>query len=232
MELYPETTLGNFYNRQRRNTDTYQWISRCRARAMRGAACTCTSSASTCSTTCYDGSSTSDPVLIRRSDGTLARRLDFGPTSTQSVDSTDLALFLQDRIQPTTRWYAELGGRIDRDGITRRLNATPRIGTAVLLNEAGTSVVRGGFGLFYERTPSTAGAFGGFENAVDTRFAADGVTPLGPPTLFQHVVAPGLRDAAQPHVGRRLRLPRQRALGVSSRRDRSRRHRTSSSSCR
>src|SRR6185312_15662023 len=24
MALYPETTLGNFYNRQRRNTDTYQ----------------------------------------------------------------------------------------------------------------------------------------------------------------------------------------------------------------
>lgn len=193
MELYPETTLGNFYNQQQRSTNTYQWIQSVSGSRNAWGGLHLYKFGVDLLHSAYGGTSTSRDVLIRRSDGTLARRLDFGPTSTQSVDSTDVALFLQDRIQPTTRWYAELGGRMDRDGITRRFNATPRIGTAVLLNESGSAVVRGGFGLFYERTPSTAGAFGGFENAVDTRFAADGVTPIGAPALFQHTVAPGLR---------------------------------------
>jgi hypothetical protein len=145
----------------------------------------------------YTGSSVSNSVLIRRADAgqTLARRLDFTGPTTQSIASTDVALFAQDRVQPTTRWYVEFGGRVDRDGITGRWNPTPRVGTAYVLNASGTAVLRGGFGVFYERTPSTAGVFTSFENEIDTRYAADGVTPLGPPVLFTHVVAPNLMTA-------------------------------------
>src|SRR5262249_19120842 len=98
----------------------------------------------------------------------------------------------QDRFQPNTRWYLEFGGRVDRDGIVDRLNITPRIGTAVLLNENGGSVLRGGFGLFYERTPSTVGAFEQFESAPETGYGGEGGTRLGVPVLFRHVVAPNL----------------------------------------
>src|SRR5205823_1518717 len=119
--------------------------------------------------------------------------LDFSGPSTQSVASTDAAFFAQDRVQPTTRWYAEYGARLDRDGVLDRWNLTPRVGTAVLLNEAGTHVLRGGFGLFYERTPSAAGAFGHFETTTESRFTPDGTTPLGMPVTFRHVTAPDLR---------------------------------------
>ena len=56
-------------------------------------------------------------------------------------------------------------------------------------------MLRGGYGLFFERTPSAAGAFAQFETFTDTRFAADGVTPLGPPVPFAHVTSPNLRTA-------------------------------------
>jgi hypothetical protein len=72
---------------------------------------------------------------------------------------------------------------------------TPRIGAAVLLNEAGTSVLRSGYGLFYERTPSVAGAYDQYEPAIDTRFAANGLTPLGPPEFFTRTTAPNLRTS-------------------------------------
>jgi len=193
MELLPETTLGNFYNHQRRETSTYQWIESVSGSHSGWGGLHLYKFGVDLLHSQYDGSSTSQPVLIRRSNGTLARRLDFAAPSMQSVQSTDVALFVQDRIQPTARWYAELGGRIDRDGIIDRLNVTPRIGTAVVLNESGTAMLRGGFGLFYERTPSTAGAFNAFEDAVDTRFAADGVTPIGGPILFRHTTAPALQ---------------------------------------
>ena len=191
MELLPGTTVGNFYNEQHRDTGTYQLIE------------TVSGSRTTAGGTHlfkvgldmlrneYDGTSLSRPVLIERADGTLARSLTFplAPT-TQTAHTTDVALFAQDRFELNARWYVEFGGRIDRDGITDHFNVTPRVGTALLLNASGSSVLRGGFGWFYERTPSTAGAFTEFGDVVDRRFAADGVTPLGPPVTFVDTSAP------------------------------------------
>ena len=175
----------------------------------------------------YDGTSDSRPVLIERADGTLARRLDFGAPTTQSIGSTDVALFAQDRFQPTTRWYLEFGGRLDRDGVVDRFNVTPRVGTAVLLNASGSAVLRGGFGLFYERTPSTAGAFDQFESA--TRHAVRGRRRHAARAAGALRARDGARsrDAAQPDVGRRLRPPAEPDVVVSRRRPRSRRAATS-----
>jgi len=101
------------------------------------------------------------------------------------------SLFAQDRLQPPGakgRWYVEYGGRVDRDGIVEEVSWSPRVGAAILLNSAGTAVLRGGYGLFYERTPSIAGAFASFEAASESRFAPDGVTLLAPPALARHMV--------------------------------------------
>jgi hypothetical protein len=192
MELQPQTTLGNFYNTQHRSTATYQLVETVSG-TRNLAGLHLFKAGFDLLRSNYEGTSASRPVLIERVNGSLARRLEFSGTTAQSVDSADIALFVQDRYQPNARWYLEFGGRIDRDGIVDRFNLTPRVGTAVLLNDAGSSVLRGGFGLFYERTPSTVGAFEQFESATDTRFGVDGVTPLRPPTQFQHRVAPDLQ---------------------------------------
>ena len=185
MQLLPDTTLGNFFNEQHRDTSTYQFIA------------SLSGSRNTTHGThlfkvgvdllrnAYNGSSLSRPVLIERADGTVSRTLTYaaGPTL-QSEATTDLALFAQDRYQPNARWYIEFGGRVDHDGVVDQLNVTPRIGSAVVLNASGSAVLRGGFGMFFERTPSTAGAFAMFGNVTDQRFQADGVTPVGPPVTF------------------------------------------------
>lgn len=192
MQLLPETTLGNFYNTQRRNTATYQVVGTMSGTRTFGGLHLFKAGFDLLRSN-YNGTSASGPVLIKREDGTLARRLDFEGPTRQLVNSTDIALFAQDRFQPNGRWYLEFGGRVDRDGVLDRFNVTPRIGAAILLNESGSSVLRGGYGLFYERTPSTVGAFRQFESAIDTRFAADGTTLLAPPIRFVHQIAPELR---------------------------------------
>jgi hypothetical protein len=189
MQLLPDTTLGNFFNQQHRDTATYQVIasvsgskaSKWGSHLFKGGVDLLRNS--------YDGTSLSRPVLIERSNGTLARSLTFPVPTAQSAHTTDVALFVQDRFQPNARWYIEFGGRLDRDGVVQRFNVTPRVGSALLLNKSGSAVLRGGFGLFYERTPSTAGAFTMFGTVLDQRFAADGVTPLGPPVAFVHTAA-------------------------------------------
>ncbi|HJZ77622.1 MAG TPA: TonB-dependent receptor [Vicinamibacterales bacterium] len=192
MRLLPETTLGNFYNAQYRRTATYQVVETVSGSRNIGGGLHLYKAGFDALYSRYDGTSVSRPVLIDRSDGSLARRLDFTGSSAQSVGSADIALFAQDRFQPNGRWYLEFGGRLDRDGVVDRLNVTPRVGTAILLDDAGASIVRGGFGLFYERTPSTVGAFEQFESALDTRFADDGQTVVGQPIRFAHATAPDL----------------------------------------
>jgi Carboxypeptidase regulatory-like domain/TonB dependent receptor-like, beta-barrel len=195
MELLPETTLGNFFNLQHRNTATYQWIETATHSYKGVGGIHLFKVGFDLLHNRYEGTSASRPVLIERSDGTLARRLDFDGPSVESVHSTDFALFAQDRFQPTSRWYIEFGGRVDRDGITSDASATPRVGVAVLLNDSGTATLHGGYGLFYERTPSIAAAVQQFEQPIDTRFATDGLTPLGPPIPYEYVTAPDLQTA-------------------------------------
>ena len=194
MELLPETTFGSFYNRQHRHTSTVQWVEALTTtHAFPGGQHLIKVGADVLAAS-YDGTSASAPVLIARSNGTLARRLDFATAAAQAVHSVDLALFAQDRVQPSRRWYVEVGSRIDRDGVADDVSLSPRVGAAVLLNAAGTAVLHAGYGLFYERTPSVAGAFQSFEAMTDSRYAADGTTLTGPPLLEARIVG-DLRSA-------------------------------------
>lgn len=180
MEVLPETTLGHFFNSQQRDTATTQFIQTVSGTRHWWAGLHSLKVGLDLLHTDYTGSSVSRPVLIRRSDGVLSRRIDFEGPSRQSVQSTDAAVFAQDRLQLTPRWLLEFGGRLDRDGIAGGVTATPRIGTMILMDESGATLLRGGYGLFYERMPSVAGAFEQFEREIDTRFGPDGRTPIGP----------------------------------------------------
>jgi hypothetical protein len=192
MELQPENTLGNFFNRQYRNSTSIQLVETLTVPSDGPWGSHLFKIGVDVLAARYDGTSDSRPVLIERVDGTLARRLDYEGASNQSSRSTDIAVFAQDRLALNARWQLELGGRIDRDGIIDGVAVSPRVGTAVQLNAARSVVLRGGIGLFHGRTPSVVGAFSSFTSAVDTRFVADGVTPLGSPVRVSPVVAPGL----------------------------------------
>ncbi|HMD34452.1 MAG TPA: TonB-dependent receptor [Vicinamibacterales bacterium] len=188
MQLLPDTTLGNFFNAQQRTPSAVQVVETLSGSINAGATgLHLYKFGLDVLRTRFDASSDSRPVDVRRADGTLTRSFAFTGTGFASVRSTDVALFAQDRMQPSPRWYVEYGARVDRDGVPGRWNATPRVGAAWLFNDEGTSVLRGGYGLFFERTPSAAGAFGAFDVETDTRFASDGVTPLGPPIVWRHV---------------------------------------------
>jgi len=191
MELLPENTLGNFFNRQMRTTTSYQIVESLSGSARRANILHLFKAGVDILHSRFEGSSSSAPVLIKRTDGTLVRRLDYSGASIQEKNSTDIALFAQDRVQPTNRWYVEFGARLDRDGVIDRVNLTPRIGSALLFNEAGTSVLRGGIGLFYERTPSAAGSFTQYERAIDTRYLSGG--PVS--QAFPHTMSDDLRTS-------------------------------------
>jgi outer membrane receptor protein involved in Fe transport len=140
-----------------------------------------------------DGADTAHDILVVRNDGSLAEQTTFGPGTTDpSVRATEFSFFAQDRWRVNDRLGFELGFRVDRDGVTERVNLSPRVGLAVTLLPEGRGILRGGVGKFVERTPLTVGAFEQYGVRTSTRFGADG-TPLAPPVTFAPVVNGPLR---------------------------------------
>ena len=107
MQLFPEITLGNFFNTQTRTPRTLQAIQTLSGTARGPFGLHLFKVGLDVLWNTYDGSSASRTLFVRRSNGTLARRLDFSAPAAQNLQTTDLALFAQDRVQPTTRWYVE-----------------------------------------------------------------------------------------------------------------------------
>ena len=138
----------------------------------------------------YSGSSRSNPVVVRRADGTASQRFDFDGLTMQQASGADAAAFVQDRWRVSERLRFEPGLRVDRNGVIGRTNLSPRIGFVAGLLGGDTGVLRGGIGVFYERTPLNVAAFGSFETATLTRFASDGLTPVSPPATFTQIRGP------------------------------------------
>ena len=195
MELFPEETRGRFFNDQERRSTTYQWLGSWSGFHQGGTGQHLFKVGADLLHVRFTGQSRSAPVNIQRLDGSVAQRIVFGESPQHTLNSTDVALYAQDRWQLSDRLLVEFGLRLDRDGVLDRSHLTPRFGAAINLNSAGTMAVRGGIGLFYERTPSTVGVFDRFASQIVTDFGADGTTPLGSPTRFSPTPAEDLDTA-------------------------------------
>ncbi len=199
MVYAPETQSGGYFNDQTRDVVSVQWVEALSLVRNWRHGEHVFKFGTDLQRSHYDGSSISRPVEIRRLDGTLAERTDFGPQSTQKIDGTEFAVFAQDRWRLNSRLTFELGLRFDKDAVVDRVNWSPRAGMALTVLRDGRGIIRGGFGKFVQRTPLNVGAFPSYEPRVISRFAADGLT-LGSRVAFANRLDDDLRTP-EAHVG-------------------------------
>lgn len=171
--LTPEGTTGTFFNRQDRRSHTWQWLETLSA-VRHAAGDHVLKMGFDVLRVGFDGTSVSRPVDVRRSDGTLSQRLEYDGATSQHVDTTDASVFGQDAWRVNDRILFDLGLRLDHNGVIGRNDLSPRVGAVVGLLPDGRGVLRGGTGLFYERTPLLAGAFESLDVQTVRRFAPDG----------------------------------------------------------
>ena len=199
MVYAPETQSGGYFNDQTRDVVSVQWVEALSLVRNWRHGEHVFKFGTDLQRSHYDGSSISRPVEIRRLDGTLAERTDFGPESEQEIDGTEFAVFAQDRWRLNTRLTFELGLRFDKDAVVDRVNWSPRAGMALTVLRDGRGIIRGGFGKFVQRTPLNVGAFPSYEPRVISRFGADGLT-LGSRVAFANRLDDDLRTP-EAHVG-------------------------------
>jgi hypothetical protein len=189
MVYAPQTQSGGYFNDQERAVSSLQWVESLSLSRNLWRGQHVFKVGTDLQLSEYNGTSLNRPVEVRRLDGSLAERTEFGAISQQAVDGTEFAVFAQDRWRLNSRVTFELGLRMDRDAVVEQINWSPRAGMAVSVLPEGRGIVRGGFGKFLQRTPLNVDAFPSFEPRTVSRFGADGA-PLGTVSLVNRIDGP------------------------------------------
>ena len=199
MVYAPESQGGGFFRDQERDVTSVQWVEALSLARNMWHGEHVIKVGTDLQTSGYDGETVSRPLEIRRLDGSLAERIDFGGRTEQDVRGAEFAVFAQDRWRFNSRVTFEFGMRLDRDAVVERVNWSPRAGVAVSVLPEGRAILRGGFGKFVQRTPLNVGAFPSFAPRTVTRFDVDH-TPLGQTHTLVNRLDADLRTP-EAHVG-------------------------------
>jgi len=131
------------------------------------------------------------PFTIQSATGVLVRGVTFSASPTFNQDLFAGSVYLQDRWSPVMPFLLESGIRFDEDDLLHRALFSPRVAATWMVTRDNQTKVSAGIGLYYDRadldklTRPLAGT------REDIFYAADGVTPLGPPVITSFQADPG-----------------------------------------
>jgi hypothetical protein len=181
MTLAPTGNSGNYFSDQDRNASRIESIETYSLAPINAMGAHNLKFGSSIARTTNRGDFDARPVNIRDTDGRLIKRIDFVGNG-QTFDRADLetGFFAQDHWVVTPRLSVDVGTRFDRQGITETIRVAPRIGVALTPFRNHDTVVRGGYGLFYDRVPLMVYSFNRYPEQVVTTYGPGGEIIDGP----------------------------------------------------
>lgn len=128
------------------------------------------------------------PIFFRRLDSTLAQTINFTNPDLTKYSYTEAGIFAQNNFVASSKLTLDFGLRYDYDGVGKENNLSPRFSFLYTpFDNNKRTVIRGGIGLFYDKTLPVAGYFddefdgGNFEGIPQRTvsiFGANGTTLL------------------------------------------------------
>ncbi len=134
--------------------------------------------------TSFTGVDAGLPIDIFAKNGRRLQRVDY--VGEPAIEGRDLQVstFVQDQWRPTDRVGIDIGLRYDYDRLVDEHQLAPRISTALAIDERGRTVVKAGFGIFYDDVFLHADGYENYQSRVETNFGPDG-QPIGRPAVFE-----------------------------------------------
>lgn len=195
LTLLPDGNRGNYFVDARRRAPRLQWQETYYARPFALGGQHSFKGGAEFDRTRASGSYGYSSILIRRNAGTLAQRVDFTKAAAVARSLNEFAAFMQDRWVVNKKLTIDAGLRFDRDGIARQSNIAPRLALMFLPFKNDRTIIRGGIGLFYDRTPLAAGYFTQLPERIVTTYAPDGFSLVDGPRRFSDSIESPLHNA-------------------------------------
>ncbi len=218
LTILPDTNEGNYFADTRRSSQRLQWQENYFAHPFKLDGQHSFKLGAEFDHTNMSGAFDFRPILIRRRNGTLSQRIVFTGPASLNRSLGEFGAFAQDRWVINKKLTIDAGLRWDRDGIAKRWNISPRFSFMFLPFKNDRTILRGGIGIFYDRSPLTSRYFDllslddddeplfdtsiigivpakRYPGRIVTTFARNGLTIIDGPRLFLNAVKGPFRDA-------------------------------------
>ena len=180
MVLTPTGNQGNYFGEQERHASRVEWLESLSLKPIDQVGTHQLKFGSTVTRTSNRGEFLGRPVIIQDSEGHLLSRIDFVGGSPYDRSDVEVGFFGQDHWLINPRVALDMGLRVERQAITETVRIAPRVGIAWSPFASQQTVIRGGFGLFYDRVPLNVYAFDRYPEQVITSYGPDGEIIDGP----------------------------------------------------
>ena len=140
--------------------------------------------------TSFDGIDRSGPIEMRGADGRLLKRITFLGLGELEASDVMTSGYVQDHWQVSPRLALDLGLRYDHDAMLQESHLSPRTAFSLSLDADGRTLIKGGWGLFFDQVFLQVDAFGRFQRRVEQDFNGSADAPVGPAVVFENRVDP------------------------------------------
>ena len=184
MILSPTGNSGNYFSEQNRRASRAEWIETFSLSPINLYGAHNLKFGSSVARTTNRGDFDARPIEIENTAGQVVKRIDWIQGSPFNLKDLETGFFGQDHWVVNSRLSLDVGTRFERQGITETTRVAPRIGLAWTPFANQQTVIRGGFGLFYDRVPLSVFAFDRYPQQVITTFGPGGEITDGPRQIY------------------------------------------------
>src|SRR6267378_4373681 len=186
MVLTPTGDLGNYFRQESRNEARLEWLENAGRTLTNGLGVSDLKFGLSAARTGSFGRTIERPVEMRDAQGRLLKRIAFSEQGLFDQSDTEVSIYAQNHWMPTPGLAFDLGARLEYQAATHTQRIAPRAGIAWTPFRGGSTILRRGFGIYYDRVPLNVFAFSRSPEQIITTYGPGGVI-LDGPRLFRNL---------------------------------------------
>jgi hypothetical protein len=186
MVLTPTGDLGNYFHRESRQESRVEWLENAGKTLTNGIGVSDLKVGLSVARTSNSGQTIDHAVEVRDAQGSLLRQIAFSRQGPFDQSDMEVSIYAQDHWMPTSGLAFDFGARLERQAATHTQRIAPRAGVAWTPFRGSSTILRGGFGIYYDRVPLNVFAFSRSPEQVITTYGPGGVI-LDGPRLYQNL---------------------------------------------
>jgi hypothetical protein len=186
MVLTPSGDLGNYFHRESRQESRAEWLESAARTLTNGIGVSDLKFGLNVARTSSIGQTVDHPVEIRDVQGHRLKQIAFSRQGLFDQNDTEISIYAQDHWMPTPRLAFDFGARLENQQATHTQRIAPRVGVAWTPLRNALTIVRGGFGIYYDRVPLNVFAFSRGPEQIITTYGSGDVI-LDGPQLFRNL---------------------------------------------